>query len=124
MIQAVKHNNYILFDKDLIYHMREDALAGIRNRGWGVSKVLANFHQAFYVQVLHRYNEAIALDYVIPFRLITPMPGEKGSATDPLFNQNLGNMGAQVHSMLRRRRRDPGLVEFPALPRQLSSSGR
>jgi hypothetical protein len=52
--------------------MREDALAGVRNRGWGISRVLANFRQAWYVQVLHRYNEAIALDYVIPFRLITP----------------------------------------------------
>jgi hypothetical protein len=112
IIQAVKNNNYILFDKDVIYHMKEDALAGVRNRGWGISKVLANFRQAWYVQVLHRYNEAIALDYVIPFRLITPVPNEKGAASDPVYNQNLGGMAAQVNSMIRRRRRDPATWNF------------
>jgi len=30
--------------------------------------------QAWYLQVLQRYNEAIALDYIIPFRVISPMP--------------------------------------------------
>lgn len=112
VIQAVKNNNYILFDKDVVYHMKEDSLAGVRNRGWGISKVLTNFRQAWYVQVLHRYNEAIGLDYIIPFRLITPAPGDKGAGTDPLLNQNLGGMAAQVHAMLRRRRRDPATWNF------------
>jgi hypothetical protein len=112
IIQAVKNNNYILFDKDVIYHMKDDALAGVRNRGWGISKVLTNFRQAWYVQVLHRYNEAIALDYVIPFRLITPAPGDKSTGADPLLNQNLGGMAAQVLAMLRRRRRDPATWNF------------
>jgi len=107
IIQAVKHNNYMLFDKDVVYHMKEDALAGLRNRGWGISRVLANFRQAWYVQVLHRYNEAIALDYVIPFRLITPVPGDKTTGMDVLLNMNAGDFMGQVMSMLRRRRKDP-----------------
>ena len=107
IIQAVKHNNYMLFDKDVIYHMKEDAIAGLRNRGWGISRVLANFRQAWYVQVLHRYNEAIALDYVIPFRLITPVPGDKSTGMDVLLNMNAGDFMGQVMSMIRRRRQDP-----------------
>lgn len=107
IIQAVKHNNYMLFDKDVVYHMKEDALAGLRNRGWGISRVLANFRQAWYVQVLHRYNEAIALDYVIPFRLITPVPGDKTTGADVLLNMNAGDFMGQVMSMIRRRRKDP-----------------
>jgi hypothetical protein len=123
VIQAVKHNNYILFDKDMVYHMRVDALAGVRNRGWGISKVLSNFSQAFYVQVLHRYNEAIALDYVIPFRVITPAPGDKGSGIDPILSQNLGSMGAQVNAMLRRRRRDPASWHFLPFPVNYTALG-
>jgi hypothetical protein len=123
VIQAVKHNNYLLFDKDVVYHMKEDALAGIRNRGWGISRVLANFRQVWYVQVLHRYNEAIALDYVIPFRVITPEPGDKSAGTDPLLNYNMGDMSAQVMSMIRRRRRDPASWNFLPFPVKYSALG-
>jgi hypothetical protein len=106
VVDAVKNNNHLLFEKDFVYHMKEDALAGILNRGWGVSRVLTNFRQAWYVQVLHRYNEAIALDYVIPFRLITPEKGDTATG-DVLNDLNAGSHMAQVHQMLRRRRRDP-----------------
>jgi hypothetical protein len=138
IIQAVKNNNHLLFEKDVIYHMREDALAGVRNRGWGISKVLANFRQAWYVQVLHRYNEAIALDYVIPFRLLTPAPGDKNAGTDPMLNFPMGNLAGRVNSMLQRRRRDPAgwnflpfAVQYQALggdatklaPRELMDQG-
>ena len=119
VVQAVKHNQAIMFDKDVVYHMKEEALAGIRNRGWGISRVLTNFRQAWYVQVLHRYNEAIALDYVIPFRVITPAPRTGtpyAEASDPIASMNLGNFTRYVTSMLRKRRRDPAawnVLPFP-----------
>jgi hypothetical protein len=72
VIQAIKNDNAFLFDPDVIYHMKDETLAGIRNRGWGISQTITNFSQAWYVQVLHRYNEALALDYIVPFRVITP----------------------------------------------------
>jgi hypothetical protein len=83
--------------------MKENTLAGVRNRGWGISRVLSNFRQAWYVQVLHRYNEAIALDYVIPFRLITPAPGPGSAdqARDALLNLNMGGYMPQIQRMLR-----------------------
>jgi hypothetical protein len=109
IIQCVKNNTHLRFDKDVLYHMKESTLAGVRNRGWGISRVLANFRQAWYVQVLHRYNEAIALDYVIPFRLITPAPGPGSSDTarDALLNMNMGGYMSQVQRMIRERRKDP-----------------
>jgi hypothetical protein len=119
VIQAVKNNKVLQFDQDVLYHMKDEALAGIRNKGWGISKVLSNFGQAWYVQVLHRYNEAIALDYVIPFRVI--MPAAKGGAADPasqdpVLGANMGSFVSRVNRMLARRRRDPAawnVVPFP-----------
>lgn len=125
VVQAVKNNNHLRFGKDFVYHMKEDALAGIRNRGWGLPRILANFRQIWYVQVLHRYNEAIALDYVIPFRVITPVPqggGGDHSAKDPILNMNMGGFMSRVQSMLKQRRKDPASwftlpfpVEYKAL---------
>jgi hypothetical protein len=112
VVQAVKNNSHIEFNKDVIYHGKEDTLAGVLNKGWGISRVLTNFRQAWYLQVLHRYNEAIGLDYIIPFRVLTPEPRPGGGAgggemTDPLFTADLGGFSGQVNAMLRQRRQDP-----------------
>jgi len=117
IIQAVKNNQNLMFDKDIIFHLKEDALSGLRNRGWGISRILANFRQAWYVQILMRYNEAVALDYVIPFRVITPAPrGGDGQSSDPVHTINLGNFTSRVQAMLRARRSDPArwnVLPFP-----------
>lgn len=123
-IQAIKHGQALQFDKDVIYHMKEDALSGVRARGWGLSRVLTNFRQAWYVQVLHRYNEAIALDYVIPFRVLTPMPraGDQHSS-DPISSINMGGFVAKVDQMLRQRRQDPASWHTLPFPLQYQALG-
>jgi len=124
VMEAIKKNQLFRFNPGVIHHMKETTLGGRQNRGWGLSRILTNFRQAWYVQVLHRYNEAIALDYVIPFRLITPASrsGSGGGASDPLLSINGGDFMGQVRSMVRRRRRDPAAwstlpfpVEYQAL---------
>jgi len=112
VVQAVQQNKHILFNPDIIYHAKEDTLCGVLNRGWGISRVLTNFRQAWYVQVLHRFNEAIALDYVIPFRVITPEPrsgsgGQNGMMGDPLFSADMGGVTGMLNALLARRRIDP-----------------
>jgi len=123
IIQAVKNDNHLRFDSDVIYHAKEETLAGITNKGWGVSRILSNFRQAWYVQVLHRYNEAIALDYVIPFRLITPTPRGGGESNDPLLTMDMGGFSNQVQHMLRKRRKDPAAWNTLPFPIQYDALG-
>jgi len=119
VVDAVKNNQHLWFDKDVVYHMKEQPLAGIRSHGWGISRVLANFRQAWYVQLLHAYNEALALDYIIPFRVITPAPrkgssGDGGDLNDPVIMLNMGDFSSRVRSMIKRRRANP--TEWNVLP--------
>lgn len=115
VLKAIKNNQLFQFNPEVLFHMKEPTLAGIRNHGWGISRILTLFRDIWHVQVLRRYNESIALDYVIPFRLITPeaRSGGGGSAlaegamTDPLQSMNMGNFRSQVMRMIRQRRRDP-----------------
>jgi hypothetical protein len=112
VLEAIEHDQLFRFEKDYLYHMREPALAGVKNRGWGISRLITNFRQVWYVQVLQRYNEGIALDYIIPFRLITPSARSgsgagAGQMVDPLLSVNMGDFSSQIRSMIRRRRRDP-----------------
>ncbi len=117
IIQAVKNGQNLMFDKGVVFHLSEDPLAGMRNRGWGISRILVNFRQAWYYQILQRYNEAIALDYIIPFRVITPQPrGGDGQSADPVHTINLSSFTARVNSMIRARRTDPArwnVLPFP-----------
>lgn len=127
VVECVKQNKHLIFEPDEIFHMRDQTLAGVQNRGWGISRVLVNFRQAWYVQLLHRYNESIAMDYVIPFRLITPAPGNPGTGSDPLLNQNLGGFMGKVRSMLAYRRRDPAAwhtLPFPVQYQVLGGEAR
>lgn len=124
IVEAVRDNKHLMFDDDVIFHAKEESLAGFRNAGWGISPMLANFRQAWYVQVLHRYNEAIAMDYVIPFRLITPAPGAGGGQhADPLRTLNQGAFMGTVRGMLANRRRDPAAWNTLPFPVQYQALG-
>lgn len=122
VLSAIKNDLLFRFNPDTIFHMKEPTLAGIRNMGWGLPRSLINYRQLWYVQVLRRYNEAIALDYVIPFRLITPAAAGSGSSVggvttqDPMSVYAAGDFRAQVKNMVNRRRKDPAswqVLPFP-----------
>ena len=121
VLEAIRTDKLFRFNPDAIYHMKEPTLAGIRNMGWGLPRSLINYRQLWYVQVLRRYNEAIALDYVIPFRLITPESrsgaGAGGISTaDPMSIYNAGDFRSQVKQMINKRRRDPATWQTLPFP--------
>lgn len=122
IVEAVKENNLFRFHEDVIYHMRESTLAGVRAFGWGIPRIMGNFKQAWYLQVLKRYNEAIALDYIIPFRVMTPAPGSSGQA-DPLLHMNVQNFQSQALNMFRAHRKDPTTVHALPFPIKLELLG-
>lgn len=52
---------------------------------YGPSLLTAAYRQQWYAEVLRRYNDAIALDSVIPFTVLTrkPKPATGGSPDGP-----------------------------------------
>lgn len=122
VIRAIQNNNLFMFHPEVMFHMREPVVSGRRHRGWGISRIIYNFRQIWYVQVLRRYNEAIGLDYIIPFRLITPEVRSGsgaiagGSMTDPSKGVNLGNYSAHFMRLMAKRRRDPAGWHFLPFP--------
>jgi len=105
--------------------IKEPTLSGIRNAGWGIPPILANFRQAWYVQVLKRQNETIASDFCVPFRLITPATraGATPETSDPLLSMGGGNWGQSIRGLLRRHAVDPGAWHTLPFPVQYQSLG-
>lgn len=116
IVEAVRDSKWIRFDDGVIYHMKERRLASQENRGWGVSRAITNLGVAYYVQMLHRYNEALAMDYVIPFRVITPELRGGPVEQEPLFQAGISTFANRVSRMVRERRTDPtrwNVLPFP-----------
>jgi len=113
VIEAVKRDRRLRFDAGVILHFYESPLAGRKTAGWGISSLLANFRQAWYVQIVHRYNEQIALDYIMPCRVITP-DNKSGELGDSSLGTDNRNLMYQVRRMIRKRRLNP--TEWFTLP--------
>jgi len=126
IIEACRQRKLFRFNKDVMFHLRDEPISGVRDYGWGIPLIMGNFKQAWLIQVLKRYNEAIALDYIIPFRAVTPKPGTSREA-DPLLHMNLGNFQNKVLGMFRQHRRDPTMIHalpFPVEMQMLGAEGK
>ncbi len=128
VLEALRQGKQFKFSESAIYHGKEETLNGILLCGWGISRVFSCMRHAWYYQVLHRMNEAIGLDYVLPLRIITPMPrGGPVEAGDPLLIRNMGAFVENIKSVLDLRRRDPTIWHvspFPLEYRTLGGDGR
>ena len=93
------------FKDDSIYHMRCQTLAGLPILGWAIPPILPNFKLAYYVQLLRRYDEAIALDFIVPFRVLFPK-GQNAGQGDALSQMNMQTFIAQMKGMVEAKRRN------------------
>ena len=113
------------FNKESIYHLKEPTLAGILVKGWGIPPILPNFKLAYYIQLLRRYDEAIALDFIIPFRILYPNLAPGGS--DPLQQMNMQNFMSHMHNMVEQKRKnitDIQVAPFPVGYQAVGGEGR
>ena len=96
---------YFKFKDDAIYHLRSGSLAGLPIRGWAIPPILPNFKLAYYVQLLRRYDEAIALDFIVPFRVLFPKnQGPQGQ--DALTTLSMGTFMSSMQNMIVNKRKN------------------
>lgn len=105
------------FNQDAIMHLKADSTpAGMPIAGWAIPPIIANFKLAYYIQVLRRFDEAIAQDFIVPFRILSPSSGTGGETGDPLRQNNLSVMRSMLQNMVQEHRKDPTLVQISPYP--------
>ncbi len=93
------------FNKEAIYHLRDSTLSGLPIKGWAIPPIMPNFKLAYYIQLLRRYDEAIALDFIIPFRVVYPdQSGPVGQ--DVLSQMSMGNFVAKIQHLVAAKRKN------------------
>jgi hypothetical protein len=109
LVEAVKNDRPFKFNKETFYHLRCNTAANLLPtlKGWGLPLFMSNFSQVVHLQILERYNEAIAMDYIVPFRVLTPPQKGGGPGSDPMLSNNMGNFMGAARRMIKQHRQDP-----------------
>ena len=105
-----------VFNDDAVHHMKEPGLAGLRNmHAWGMPPMLPYFKLAYYIQLLRRYDEAIALDFIVPFRVLFPQfNGPQGQ--DALTTVSMQTFISAMQSMISKKRMNIATYEVAPFP--------
>lgn len=103
-----------------MFHLYKDGPSGLDMRGWGFPELIIAGKQAFYRCIMKRVNEAFALDWIVPLRLLTPAAT---STLDPHQMLNMASVAAKVMGAVDQRRRDPAAWQFMPIPLQYSAHG-
>lgn len=123
-LTAIAKGQLYKFAPGQIYHMKVDPPAGI-DQQWGFPPLTAAIKLFFYAAVLRRANEAIALDHIVPFRVLHP--AQSVASGDPIQQISLATLFDEVKTGISRWRKDPLHLMTAPVPlgvTQLGGDGR
>ncbi|MCH9835610.1 hypothetical protein K0U83_08090 [bacterium] len=103
-LRTIQQDKIFEFAPGQIYHQKTPSPAGI-DAQWGMPPLLCTIKMFYYSAVLRKANEAIALDHIVPFRVLHPAPAT--GAADPVKSLGLGNWQAMMTENIKQWRRDP-----------------
>lgn len=127
MLKAIRNGNDFKFNPGTIIHFKEPFISGLSYNGWGIPNILLNYNTIHQVQVLRCINEAVGLDYMLPFRLISPNASPSGGGADIAASTHIGRWTAAMSQLIKHKRQDPTAlhtVPFPVTYQELGTSGK
>jgi hypothetical protein len=114
MVEAIREGKLFEFSPGMLYHLAADNLCDTQFEPWGLPPAIASFRDAYLTSILKRNNEVIALDHMLPLKMVSPAGNSTGSGVDFMRNTNLGTFGQVVLRSIERAKKDPsGWMYFP-----------
>jgi len=115
-VEAALNNKKLRFDKGQLLHLAYEGIASLKNQlnGWGLPPFMACFDQVIHLNMLKRFNEAILLEHLIPFRFISPPKG--GPENDPLLDIDTGQFMEAVQQMIAEQKKNPTAIHTVPYP--------
>lgn len=115
VIDAVRKGRLIRLNPDNVYHIRRPSLlVGGKDSGMGVPTLLPVLKDTFYLQILKKANEAIAMERVYPLSIVFPQAASQTS--DPFSTINLTKWRDQIQMEIARWRVDRAYIPILPLP--------
>jgi hypothetical protein len=124
-LEAISKNEDFLFHPGQVFHLKAPTINGLRNNAWGIPETLANYRTIHHLQVLRRIDEAVGLDYLLPFRVFTPEPS--AAASGALYDSLFSTFKSEMTELIARRRANPTAIHaapFPIALQELGAGGK
>lgn len=121
VLEAVARGGNLKFEDGAILHLDERVIAGIRTRGWGLPRSIASFRSAWLYQVINKADQAVASDYTLGMRVLSPANGSAG--LDPMQTHAMEGFASRIKSMVENHRRDPTKYHASPYPLQYNFMG-
>ena len=112
------------FGPNKIFHMRADAPAGVKS-GWGYPLLTAAIPLFHHTMVLRKANEAIALERIVPMRVMSP--AATSGAADPITTISISSFMDDLENNLEEWRKDPNHIMMSPIAvsvQQVGGEGR
>jgi len=122
-LQALKQKRDIALSDQNLFHFKRPTLAEA-DMGWGKPLIIHSMGRMFYLYVLRRAQEAIALQRIMPLEFIFP---QANAQQDPYQHVNLSSWQGTVQNEIRKWRTDPNYISVVAVPlgfERLGGDGR
>lgn len=124
IIEAALNGRDFKFKRDQIFHLKNLSISQ-HIEGVGTPPLISLYHLVFYEAMLRKANEAVASEYLMPLRIISPAPQSANS--DPIANASMRNFVSNMERMVQRHRRDGNYIGFAPVPisyQAVSGEGR
>lgn len=120
ILRAMQRKKTFRFAEGQLYHMRTVGPAGVEAH-WGMPPITSAIKNFLFAATLRKANEAIALEHITPFRIITPKAGSGNG--DPITTINLQQLRDEYNKAYREFRRDPLYQFFSPAPIEVINHG-
>jgi hypothetical protein len=112
-IEALRKQKALLFNKDNIYHMKRPTVAQ-KDKGWGMPMALPVLKDVFYLQILRKAQEAIAVEHIVPMRVLFP---QSASGTADVYTTvNMSQWRDKLEQEIIRWRLDNNYIPILPIP--------
>jgi len=119
-LNAIKRGEDVLLDPETFYHMK---IAGpsYYDQTFGIPPMLAIMKDAWLYQTYRRAQEAIAVEHILPLRILIPRPVSGDHS--PHIHNDLGQWSHRMQNMISKWRRDPNAIFTAPFPCEVQNIG-
>jgi hypothetical protein len=114
-IESLRRKKTILIESDMLFHARRPSISrDPADSGWGAPLILPVLKDIFFLQVLRKAQEAVALEHIVPMRVMFPQVTTDGN--NPYANINLEDWQKEVTGQIKKWRQDNNYIPVMPVP--------
>ena len=114
-IEALRKKKSILLEGDKLFHSKRPSISREpADNGWGAPLILPVLKDIFFLQVLRKAQEAVALEHIVPMRVMFPQITADGN--NPYAQINLQDWQKEVEGQIKKWRLDNNHIPVMPVP--------